>query len=483
MAIRGQTRDVNLPPVHRQDISDSEAAIPNVLRLSNGRLTAAGNWTKRSGIQPWKDNAVHSPIMGLIPVGDLFAINEIGQIFALNPDPALIPGSTNLLKPMERPTWIAYQDRVIIANGRTVVSLKPGARTSEDLKGGPPGGKFVATLDSFVIISGFGDNLDFRFSGPGNAEEWPPENANSLNKQGDQIRMMKTLRRELWFWRDNQTEIWGNIGGNQVFVRRGVIPMGTLAGHSVVEANGAFYWWGQDGEIYVATNGAQAIPVPSEGRTLKMFNDRLGQIKNLEHVYGAHFQNEGVIRWVAPIEGITIVYDYKSKLLSEDYSWEGACESRLRFNSFMSVGNSEYVGDFQRGRVFEWTPGVENDRQTNDFFGVPGHTHPIRVERRFQFPVAEGNQYARIHRMRFRFERGVGAAEAKESKLLVRWAVDQADFVPFREVSLGSLGDRQPYIDLWHLGIGREITFDMVETGRRNFLMSAAQITVEPLGT
>lgn len=465
--IRGQIIDVNFPPVLSRDLSPSETFAPNTIRLSNGLLDRAGYWTKRPGLTRWRTLERNAVL--LIPYGDSFAVDWTGKVWVLTPTVERV-GNISVVG-TKAPTWINFAGDIIIARGSSPMRLKTEQRELEVLPGNPPAGHLIATVNSTVLLAGHA-GLTFRWSAVENAESWPEENENYLIDEGQFLKAMRVYERELFFWTDRTIEVWRNIGGASPFVRNLVIEKGTLSGESVVQANNTFYWLGGDGLFYVL-NGNQPQVIPT--RIPTQMRDRLLEVKNPESVRGFDFVIDGCIRWIAPKEGICFVYDYKNDFFSEDYLWRQGTERRLPLSAAMQIGNQAYVADDETGEIWKWD--YDADADTDGL----GEEHPIRVERVFTIRMPDQN-YARVNRMRLRLERGRGRVTSPAPKLLFRWCLDQGPYCLPEELDLGARGEVSPFIDIYNLGLCREMTIHMVETDAANFLLTGAFVAAETLG-
>lgn len=465
--IRGRTVDILLPPVLSRDLSPTETFAPNTLRLSNGLLTRAGHWTKRPGLTPWRSLSERVDL--LIPYGDLFAVDRRGAVYALTPEVAQV--GTEVAAGMKRPTWVNFLGQLIIANGSTPLSVNPVARTSKMLEGGPPAGHMIATVNSTVLIAGH-NGLTFNWSAIENADSWPEENVNHLIDNGEELVALKVYEREIFFFKTRSVELWRNLGGASPFVRTQVIEKGVASADSIVHANGTFYWLSHDG-LFVRLNGNQPEIVPS--RLPQQMRDRLLEVREKGRVVGFDFVVDGCIRWLAPVEGICFVYDYKNDLMSEDYLWLDGIESRMPLHSQMEVADRSYLAGDSNGQIYLWDRDADSDRDAASV------ERPIRVERKFSARMPDGMR-ARVNRLRIRVERGYGRVTDVAPKLVLRWCFDQGPMCLPAEISLGERGELDPYVDLWNLGVGREITFELLETDTANFLPTDMHLTIDPLG-
>lgn len=472
--IRGETKNVALTPIPYPGIDPLETYIPRVIDINNGRLTDAGNWVRRPGIGLYRLTDRFQPIWLLIPFQGGLAVNQTGNVYRLNP---AVARATGTLKGSYRPTWVNYAGVIVFADGGAPQKLDPVTFTLSDLGGSPPPGRFIEVLDTYLIMSGH-DGMRFDWSDTNTGEVWPEENFDALIEEGETLEMMRVFQRKLWFFKSGSIECWSHVGGDSTFVRTAVVDRGTPAGHSVVIANDTIYWFGDDGAFYRLDGFAPRMIPASAPDQLRGVLER---VKNRRDLFGYDFPKEHVIRWVAPIEGLTFTYDYKNDIFLEDYEWISGGKQRMRVNAAMLYTDGEmYIGDHRpSGQVLSWS-----DLWPTDL------GQEIRVQRTFLVPLSADGTTARVNRLRLRVLRGQGVPSPapfgyggpNEAKALLRWKFDQGDWSPYQEVDLGAVGESTPYVEFHRLGIGREVTFDLVETDAVKWLLTHAFLTVENLG-
>ncbi len=473
--IRGITRNVALTPIPYPGLDPVETFVPRVIEVHNGRLTDAGNWTKRPGVGLYRLTDQFQPIWCLVPYLGGLAVNRRGSVYRLNPQP--VARATGALKGTYRPTWANYAGTIVFADGAAPQKLDAVKFELDDLAGSPPPGRFVDVLDTYLILAGH-NGMRFDWSDTNDFESWPAENFDSCIEEGETLEMMRVFQRKLWFFKSESIEVWAHVGGESTFVRQYVIDRGTPAGRSVVQANDRLYMFGDDGAFYVI-DGIQPRQIPV--RAPDQLRGVRERVKNRSELFGFDFPKEHVIRWTAPVEGITFTYDYKNDVFLEDYEWIEGGPQALRVNAAMLFTDGEmYIGETApTGRVCSWS-----DLWPTDL------GQEIRVQRVFQVPLSEDGTTARVNRLRLRALRGQGVPSPapfgvggpEKARALLRWRFDQGLWGPYHELDLGAVGESAPYVELARLGIGREIMFDLVETDGVEWLLTHAYLTVENLG-
>jgi len=138
----------------------------------------------------------------------------------------------------------------------------------------------------------------------------------------------------------------------------------------------------------------------------------------------------------------------------------------------MVLDGETYIGDYNNtGLIYHWDKDYVSDNGGE-----------IRVLRQFLVPLSSDGTLSRVNRMRIRVKRGVATATETAPVAQIRWRFDQNDWGNYEEVDLGAAGDRNPYIDITGIGIGGEISIEVVESDAVEFLITGINLTSEALG-
>ncbi len=470
--IQGATKNIAITPIGYKNLDKEETFVPYHIDLRNGNLTDAGNWKKRNGFSEKWDVTTNYPINLLVEEKTGYATTTEGKIYKLpsvTSTPRLLDGER--MNGSYRPTYEVHNNLIILCDGGNPVKID-GDVTSF-LGGSPPNAKFIVRISSYTLMAGHHDT-EVKYCTTGNPENWVSGinfgDAGFFNvqKTGEKIRNMKSFRNMILLFKDKSIETWIFIGGATPFVRQdsGWINKGLGADDSVVNANDTFYWYGDDGDFYVL-NGGQPMVISQSYRA------ELDKLVDPSSIYGFDFRKEGVIRWFAPTDGKCFVYDYiRKNVFSEDNTWNHGQWERLPINSYMELNGKQYFGDYEpTGKVFEWSEDYSDDNGT-----------PIRVYRKFAIIPSDKGNNARFNRLRFRFKRGVATSNVTAPLFFYRYRIDDGEWTDYEYHNMGSSGDRDPWIDVYNLGIGREIEFELVETDAVDFLLTHASLTARELG-
>jgi hypothetical protein len=415
------------------------------------------------------------------------AVDTAGRMFKLERvdgnDDELIATQISpgvFLKGGNRPTFTVFQATpfepkyLILAAGRELIKISSdasGTLTASVLGGNPPQGKFVQELDYHLLIAGYND-LDFTWSDLEEPEVYPLLGGELVNvnrvqkKKGDEkIENMIVFRREIYFFKTHSIEIWVNIGGELVFARRNFIEKGCGAPYSIVQANDTLYWFGDDGQFY-RLEGLQPRIISTP------YWRELDPLKSKEKIHGFDFYPEAVIRWISIENNRVFNYDYKHEVWSEDNLWQEGEWKVLPMNSHMVWEGEQYIGDYKRtGKIFHW-----------DKEHLTDNGDEIRVYRLFQFQLSPNGTFTRVNQLRLRVQRGQGRDGLEDPQLFLRWKMDHGEWDFYEHRSLGLRGEYPPNVDVHNLGIGTEMSLEIVVTDPVYYLVTDCWITGENLG-
>ena len=465
--IRGQAKNINISIGANKNSPELDAIIPQAIDRRNGKMTEQGNWRRRPGYKEKWDTGVDFPVEILIPDFGGYATTGDGRVFVLDNTPTELKGA--VLTGPYRPTYSAYQplpsapEILILCDGGAVVKVTTAPKAVALLGGSPVHARFVDTIDTRVILCGH-NSLEFKWSDVEKPESYPAENFNYVLGDGERIMFFKIENRLLYFFKTKSVEVWASIGRTPFFARQHFIKPGCGASYSCVFANSQWYWYGNEGE-FLKMGGAtpQAISL--------RYRSEIDKAINKEEMYGFHFVKERLIRWFVPAANRCFVYDYVNEVFSEDNAWENGQWLRLPIKSYMEKDGEQYTGDFNpTGKIYHWSKDHKDD-----------NGEPIRVYRKFTVPLSADGGEARANLLRLRMQRGNGTATNQNPDALIRWSIDQGDYQS-ENIDLGAVGDHNPYIDIPNLGIGREMTFEMVESDAVDSMITDAYLTAERLG-
>jgi hypothetical protein len=457
--IRGQTVDIALNPVMAKDVPSNERFVPVQVDMRNVRLTDKGTPKKRNGYAEKWDLGSDFPVDFLIPENNGYAVNLDGTFYKLDTTPVNIYDTVQL---QSIPTYFKWDNKLYIYAG--ISPLKLDLQTNQvTLVGNElPNGKFAVMVDSVAIISGY-DPTEFTWLVPGNPESAVIANgAGSANVQKNgSIQNMIEYKNRIFFFKDTETEVYA-LSASVPRVQSGLkIDKGTKAPNSVVKANDRFYWLANDGDFYVYEGTARVLS--------DEYRARINEGANPTDWRGFDIRKENVIMWTNPTDGQTLLYDYSKSKWLEDNRWEGSGWQALPFNSYMELDNKQYFGSRgYDGLIHEWSADNLDD-----------NGQPIRVLRHMKIPLSPIR--ARVNRIVFRGKRGVATSAVTAPVVTVRTRFDEGDWVTHENLSLGTLGDNNPYRSLYNVGMGSDLELEISEMDAVEYFMTNAYITYEEL--
>lgn len=471
MAIRGQTKNIGLPPIGFKGLDVKENFTPFQIDLRNGIVTDAGNWKKRNGYGNSIDLSNSKSVNLLFDELNGVAVTDDGKLYkGVITTPVQMTGAS--LNGTSRPQWVwgldSSGDRTMfVVDGGTTVKISTSGVTSQSTTA--PSARFIGRVGPYTLYSGLGVTR-FDWSASNNSENITTGDSGFTNvKKTGTIQYARDFRNKWIVFKDNEIEIWQNRGGTTPFVRlnESTIPIGLGASYSVVEANQILYFMDTDKKFRVINgNRADIISGPYESYLLD-------KIQNPGGVYGFNFEKEHSIRWFSPVDGICLKYDYQNQFWAEDNHYEHGQYERLPINSYMELDGKQYIGDYNpTGLVYEWSSDNKDDNGT-----------PIRSLREFKVKLSERGHLSSVNRLRLMLKRGINTLTETNPRLLVRWRFDEdAEDVEWRTATVELGTDSDPYKDIFGLGLGRIIHFQFIDNDAVDYLLLGASLTVSEMG-
>jgi hypothetical protein len=442
-------KNVALNPVAYKEIDPIESFIPTAIDLRNGYISDTGNFVKRNGYTEKWDTGEAVPVETLIPKNVGYAITANNKVFRLD----TLNQLTGVPNGSYRTQWEAFDDRIILCDGGTPVYIQDNK--VYDLEGSPKRAKFISTVSGYILLSGYNDT-EVQYNLIGNPEVWT--GFFNIKKDGQSIKYHTNIKERTYIFKEEVIEVWTFIGGSTPFVTQNQlwINKGLGATYSVVKVDDTLFWYGDDGDFHtLAGAGSQVIS--------ESYRAELDKLNQPDQIYGFHCRKESCIRWIAPSDGKCFTYYYKKGYFIEDNVWLNGKFERLPFNSYMEFNGKQYFGDYNNtGLVYEWDKSYKDD-----------NGEPIRVYR--NFTVRPFNNTARFNKLEFRLKRGL---DNNSTEFFYRYRLDKGTWSNFEYVSMGNLGDYDPYIERHNLGIGKEIEFEVVETDAVDFIMTDMNLTI-----
>jgi hypothetical protein len=455
-----QTANISLQPVLAPDLDETERSVPVQLEMRNVRYTDAANVKKRNGYTEKWDVGAEENIRALIPIGEGYAIDGKGVVYQLGDS---IISLTTLPSIQITPRWVEYNSGIYIVYGSTPIKI---VGTDVTLVPAMPSGKFIAKAGDRTVVAGHEDTR-FDWSASNEPEDWEVASGAgfaNVQKTGT-IQNMIEYRNNLFFFKEQEIEVYSPTGTSIPFrVQSGLkINKGLGAVDSVVKANDRFYWFGDDGDFYEYSGGLPLVISDT-------MRARLDEMNNSQDLIGFDIRKENIIMWVSPVDGVTFLYDYSKQKWLEDNRWDAGWQA-LPFLSYMELNRKQYFGSVGLdGKIHEWSSSQEDDNGTS-----------IRVYRRLKAQLSNKGHRTRVDRLNFRRKGAVATATETAPVVEVKWRWDKGKWSKARQLSLGAVGQHNPYSPLHRLGMGREFEIEIVETDAVDFLLTDMFITFQEM--
>jgi len=253
----------------------------------------------------------------------------------------------------------------------------------------------------------------------------------------DLTQAMKVANNYLYFFGQATTEIWRDDGTTFVRELQGSIPRGTLAKHSVVNINGAFYFLDDTREV-CRLNGfvPEVISNPSLSSYLRTFSTVSDARGDYLRTAGKHFYMLSF-----PVEGKTLAYDIA---LNQWYEW-----------SYWSQGQHEAWLGSCLAEAPEWNKTLVGDRRTGKIWELGGTTDDggdIRTVIRTDFTDrGRPDSWKFSHELTLVFKRADTATDPKS--MVIRWRDEgSTDWSDSREVAIEAQSKTELRVDVRRLG-------------------------------
>jgi hypothetical protein len=306
----------------------------------------------------------------------------------------------------------------------------------------------VTFLDGYFIVTRYNTG-EIWISGLYNVASWDAlDYATAEAKPDYAVRVMST-NRELWIFGEETVEPYYNSGNVDFPFQRisgATMPIGTSAPASVVDILGTFYWLSNTLQVMRSSGySASAISTTSidyQISTYSVVSDAIGCKCNIEgHMWYV---------LIFPTEKKTWVYDTSTGVWFEWESYNTADIdvpwSRHRINCCARLGNREYIGDYENGKIYY----LDMDTYTDD-------THYIQRIRSSQYTHANRANLI-YHRLEIEFEAGVGIStgQGSEPKALLDWSYDGGhNWSNSYESLIGKIGEHENRAIWTRLGASR----------------------------
>lgn len=290
-------------------------------------------------------------------VSTSYAVTFIGRINT----------ATGPVSIIENGTQMAIFDGV---NGYLVRSTGSMAPTMITL---PFSGPVSATYqDGFGLVNQLGTNQWWQ-SNLFDLSIWDALNFSSADSKPDSIIAMKSIHREVWLIKQNESEIWINAGLPGFAFQRleGVYPeIGIAAVASVAKAQESLIWLSR-------TSQGQGIVVMTQGYQTRRISDHaveyaIAQLPTMSDAVAFCYQQEGHEFYVLtfPTGNVSFCYDVATSALTGIPMWhKRAAFSNGQFSRWWPTTHTVFnglnvVGDYRNGNLYALDLNTQTDNGT-----------------------------------------------------------------------------------------------------------------------
>lgn len=184
---------------------------------------------------------------------------------------------------------------------------------------------------------------------------WDPLNFSIADSKPDSLVALGDLNREVFLFKEKETEIWINAGNAGFSFQRldgAYVEVGCAASFSVTKCGQTIAWLGRgkegEGVVYML-NGYQAVPISTAA-----IETAIATYPTISDAIGYSYLQEGHLFYVLtfPSGNATWVFDFKSKLWHQRAAFANGMFSRHQSNCYAKFSGKFVVGDYQNGNIY-----------------------------------------------------------------------------------------------------------------------------------
>lgn len=323
----------------------------------------------------------------------------------------------------------------------------------------------LLSLPSACGMVGFLDGM-FLYNEPGSGRFWgsdlysftvDPLSFATAEGSPDNVIGSIVDHREYWLFGSRTTEVWFNNGNTVGFpysrLDGAFMQVGCLAANSIARADNSVFWLSADengqGMVMRATGfKPERISTHAIERTI-------AEMPSAEDATAFVYQQEGHTFYQInfSLGNKTFVYDMSTGMWHERaYRAEDGTFDRHRANNMVYFANKILVGDWNRGRIYQYDL---------DYFTDAGN--PIIRRRASNFIAQENLRFAHTA-LTVEMERGTGILEGQGSnpQAMLRWSDDHGHtWGNERWKTFGRTGKYGPRVRWTRLGESRDRVYEL----------------------
>lgn len=278
-----------------------------------------------------------------------------------------------------------------------------------------PGPVSATYQDGFGLVNVAGTNQWYQ-SNLDDLSIWDPLNFSSADAAPDNVRALADLHREVFLFKENETEVWVNAGQAGFSFQRleGVyIQMGIAAVNSVALAGEALIWLGQNQQgrgIVVMATGYEPIRISTHA-----IEGAIQSYPTMADAVAYAYQEAGHIFYVLsfPAGNATWVFDLSTHMWHQRAAFSNGQFSRHQSNCYAFFDGKHVVGDYQNGNIYSLDEAAQTDN---------GATRKwVRSWRALQQPVFDP---VRFNALQIDMQTGIGVPDGTNPQCVLRWSDD-----------------------------------------------------------
>jgi len=457
--------------------SEDQAALPDTLgeRIVDAYLDELNVMHSRPGKEEFSDLGTSAPIDGLywwdkkkVPI----AVSA-GRIFRINSSSGDFTEFTgDELNNNSIVTFADNGDLLLMANGGRIVQFDNVGNTSFIADpDAPTTVSHVAFFDQFILANLIGSQ-QIQFSEVNDPTNWRAIDVFSAEAHQDDIQSLLVANREISAFGQDSIERFFNNGVTPFRrIENMNISRGTIAKHSVVNANGTWIFLDHERRVTMLTGNQVriiSIPFANVTRDLTPVNDAEAFFMTIapRSYYVLSF----------PTAKITIVYDPTTNSWAEWGTYNIANDTYGLFDAksyaYAKDFNFHLVGSRTNGKIF---------KVSNSIFQDDGSL--IRPLLRTGHISHGTNERKRSNQLVIRLKRGLGSISGDEPKISLRWRDDNGPFKQTVTLSLGKIGETEFIARRHRMGSYRRRQYEFVHSANTDFVLVDIQEDVEILET
>lgn len=323
----------------------------------------------------------------------------------------------------------------------------------------------ATSQDGYHIVSREGTD-QFFISDQDNVTSWDATNFATAESSGDTLVSPISVKNQVWLLGQRTTEVWYNSGETFPFNRNpgGVLGIGCGAKRSIGINEDILFWLDNKFRVVVG-KGIATEPVSTY-----QIDYQIGQLTRKDDAVGFCYTQEGhdFYEISFPTDNKTFCYDITTALWHTRAS--GALDLRSRANCAVLFDGKVLVGDYENGKIYEYSLSAYDDDGT--------------VKRAIRTGQVVHNKQQRMfcNYLEIDMETGIGNATVTDPQIVLQWSDDGGHTWSNEHwKSLGAVGEYKTRVRWNRLGYSRNRIFRTIvsDAVKRNIIDAFVEGTIE----